>query len=106
MIYTDCFYWRGTICGHLFTDASFEELHCFARSIGLRREWFQANKRVPHYDLIGEELHEKAIFAGALPCGRKEIIRNGLRIAGEPGEDREPLRGFLQSRKIWSEQDV
>ncbi|MDR2933052.1 MAG: DUF4031 domain-containing protein [Oscillospiraceae bacterium] len=80
MVYTDRFIWAGTTCGHLSTDASFDELHRFAQAIGLRREWFQADKRVPHYDLIGDTLYHKAIKTGAIPCGRKYIIQNGLRL--------------------------
>lgn len=98
MIYTDRFLWRGTVCGHLFTDSSFDELHRFAHSIGLRREWFQADKRVPHYDLIGEELYERAIAFGAESCGRKHIIRHGLRFTGEKQDAAEqacrPKRGY------------
>lgn len=79
MIYTDRFHWQGTLCGHLFTDTSFEELHRFAGAIGLSREWFQGDKRVPHYDLIGDDLYQRAIDTGAIPCDRKFIIRHGLR---------------------------
>jgi hypothetical protein len=42
--------------GHLVSTASEEELHAFARSIGLRRSWFQDGggpyrSRIPHYDI-------------------------------------------------------
>lgn len=39
----------GAAC-HLFADTE-EELHALARLIGLRREWFQADSSLPHYDL-------------------------------------------------------
>jgi len=55
MIYLDKFYFNGKLCGHLFTDSSLEELHTFAASIGLRREWFQGNKAVPHYDVFSSQ---------------------------------------------------
>jgi hypothetical protein len=43
--------WRlGPSC-HLITDGPNEELHTFARRIGLRRAWFQASASGPHYDL-------------------------------------------------------
>jgi len=42
MIYTD-----GT---HLVGD-SLQELHRFARSVGLKKEWFQEHPRHPHYDI-------------------------------------------------------
>lgn len=41
----------------VFTDGkhliaySNDELHTFAKKIGLKREWFQ-NHRIPHYDLF------------------------------------------------------
>lgn len=38
---------------HLATDGSIEELHIFAQSIGLKREWFQSHPRHPHYDVFG-----------------------------------------------------
>lgn len=79
MIYIDRFYHRGKLCGHLFTDSSFEELHLFAASIGLHREWFQGDKKVPHYDIIGEQTRVRAIKAGAIPCGRKQVLIKGLR---------------------------
>lgn len=41
-------YYRGC---HLFTDdGNLQELHNFARRLGLRREWFQGGRH-PHYDL-------------------------------------------------------
>ena len=56
MIYTD-----GV---HLITDGDLEELHSFARLLGLKREWFQ-DKRHPHYDLFGP-LAQRALKLGAL----------------------------------------
>jgi len=63
MTYTD-----GT---HLVAD-SFEELHEFAQSIGLRRSWFQ-QKRYPHYDLLGRKKKE-AMDAGAEMCTSRDIL--------------------------------
>lgn len=40
-------YWEGG--GHLF-GTDLEELHEFAKKIGLKREWYQGSK-FPHYDL-------------------------------------------------------
>ncbi len=65
MIYTD-----GT---HLVTDGPLEELHEFAESIGLRREWFQ-DHRHPHYDLMGAK-KKLAIERGAKVVSSKEIVR-------------------------------
>lgn len=40
--------WKGG--GHLLTS-DLDELHQFAKSIGLRREWFQGHTLFAHYDL-------------------------------------------------------
>jgi hypothetical protein len=37
--------------GHLVSDTSFNELHEFAKRIGLKREWYQNKPPHPHYDL-------------------------------------------------------
>lgn len=66
MIYVDQFpgsgwgYWQGG--GHLLTS-DVEELHEFARKIGLKREWFQ-EKTAPHYDLTARK-RRQAIANGA-----------------------------------------
>ena len=41
--------WRHGDSCHLFAD-TLGELHSFASSIGLKKQWFQ-NKSFPHYDL-------------------------------------------------------
>jgi len=38
---------------HLATDGPLQELHDAAAAIGLKRAWFQANRRHPHYDVFG-----------------------------------------------------
>jgi len=37
---------------HLWTDGNIEELHEFAKKIGLKKTWFQNKKRFPHYDIV------------------------------------------------------
>lgn len=54
-------YWLGG--GHLF-GTDLEELHKFAKSIGLKREWYQG-KQFPHYDLTSR-MRDKAIQKGAI----------------------------------------
>ena len=60
--------------GHLVSDLNLEELHLFAKKIGLKRHWFQ-DKRLPHYDLIGQAMINKAIRAGASLVDSKTLIR-------------------------------
>ena len=62
-IYTD-----GT---HLTAD-TLDELHQFAKSIGLKREWFQ-DHRHPHYDLKGSK-RRAAIDAGAKLVGVRAMV--------------------------------
>jgi hypothetical protein len=70
-------YWHRR-CGHLVSDTSIEELHKFAESIGLRREWFQM-KSIPHYDLTGA-IYELALVRGAILVSSREIVRRAVRI--------------------------
>jgi hypothetical protein len=50
---------------HLTTDGPIDELHAFAKRIGLKREWFQRHPLAPHYDL-NERKREKALALGAV----------------------------------------
>ena len=69
-------YWHRR-CGHLVSDTSLEELHRFAASLGLRREWFQLGS-IPHYDLTGE-VYELAIARGAEMVTSRELVRRAIR---------------------------
>jgi hypothetical protein len=70
-------YWHCR-CGHLVSDCSLEELHEFAESLGLKREWFQA-KSIPHYDLTGE-VYELALRCGATLVSSREIVLRAVRL--------------------------
>jgi hypothetical protein len=72
-------YW-GRRCGHLVSDTSLEELHRFAESLGLRREWFQ-EKSIPHYDLTGK-VYDLALERGAKLVSSREIVRRAVRMEG------------------------
>lgn len=65
MVYTDKI--------HLIAD-TLEELHNFADSIGLKREYFQDHKRHPHYDIWGIML-SRAIEKGAIIVTSKNLIK-------------------------------
>ena len=58
-----------------------DELHAFAKSIGLKTDWFQ-NKKVPHYDLFGAMI-QKAIAAGAKTVTPAFFIENAHRTVRE-----------------------
>jgi uncharacterized protein DUF4031 len=74
-------YWLR-ICGHLVSDTSLEELHLFAESLGLHREWFQ-EKSIPHYDLTGK-VYELALERGATLVSSREIVLRAVRMDGKP----------------------
>lgn len=42
---------------HLVSDVSFEELHAFAASVGLKRIWFQRD----HYDILGDGIVDRML---------------------------------------------
>ena len=58
---------------HMMTDGTLEELHAFARKIGLHRGWFQEHPVHPHYDL-SLAYRTKAIHAGAQVVSSRDMI--------------------------------
>ena len=65
--------WKyGKSC-HLIAD-TLEELHEFALSIGLKREWFQEHNNFPHYDLTAKR-RANAISKGAIEIDKKRIVK-------------------------------
>lgn len=56
---------------HLISDGDLEELHQFAQSIGLKREYFQRSA-VPHYDLTPAK-RELAVKNGAIEKSGREL---------------------------------
>ena len=63
---------------HLTTDGDFEDLHAFARRLGMRRAWFQRD----HYDLPPHG-RAAAVASGAEEVATGELL---LRMAGPRGE--------------------
>lgn len=68
--------WRGRLWAHLVSDTSLEELHAFARRLGLPERAFQGD----HYD-VTDELRDCAIAEGALPVDSRTVVQ-ALRAAG------------------------
>jgi hypothetical protein len=60
---------------HLTTTGTVDDLHAFAASIGMRREWFQRHRIADHYDLTPER-RERALRAGAVFVPAKQQARD------------------------------
>ncbi|MGA9749718.1 MAG: DUF4031 domain-containing protein [Nocardioides sp.] len=67
---------HGRMWSHLASDASFAELHRFARGLGIPERGFDRD----HYD-IPSDRYESVVAAGALPVSSRELITR-LRTAG------------------------
>ncbi|WP_394791161.1 DUF4031 domain-containing protein [Rhodoferax sp.] len=65
-------HWRGGQWCHMLAD-SLEELHMFARLLGVHRRWFHRTASYPHYD-ITVEMRDRAIDQGALLSDKATII--------------------------------
>ena len=78
--------WRGHRWAHLMAD-TLDELHDFARQLGLRREKFQDKTSGAHYD-VPAPLREQAIVLGAVAISRhrdRELVRAVIRQAKAQG---------------------
>ena len=66
--------WQGRKWCHLLAD-DIDELHRFAREVGLHRISYQGPPRTtkPHYDITGFE-RSRALALGAVPCDRTAIV--------------------------------
>jgi hypothetical protein len=69
--------WPFSQVAHLIGDTD-EELHDFARRIGMQRAWFQPDGRLPHYDLTPER-YRLALAAGAETMPLREFAVRFLR---------------------------
>ena len=61
--------------GHLVSTISEGELHNFAACINLKRDWYQNNKKHPHYDLTTSRAREKARNSGAKLVSSRKLIQ-------------------------------
>lgn len=60
---------------HMVSDTSEEELHAFARLLGMKREWYQGRRgRTPHYDLTPTR-RALAIKHGAVEVSTKVLVK-------------------------------
>jgi hypothetical protein len=69
---------RGRMWSHVASDTSYDELHVFARELGIPERGFDRD----HYD-VPAELYDVAVAAGALPVSSRDLVtalvRAGLR---------------------------
>jgi len=70
---------HGRVWGHLVSDTSLDELHAFARDLGIPERGFDRD----HYD-VPEDMHARLIAAGAQLIDGRELVRrlraSGLRV--------------------------
>lgn len=77
LLVDDCRWWhRGRRWCHLVSDASLDELHAFAGSMGIPPRGFHGD----HYDLP-EDYRDQALALGAVAVDSRELVRR-LRDAG------------------------
>lgn len=58
---------------HMWAD-DLEELHIFASRIGLKKSWFQDDRRLPHYDLTAHK-RNAALKFGAVQHSLVDWLR-------------------------------
>lgn len=60
---------HGRLWSHLVSDVSYDELHAFARRLGVPERGFERD----HYD-VPERLYAEAVELGAVPVRSREIV--------------------------------
>ena len=60
---------RGRMWSHVASDTSYDELHVFARELGIPERGFDRD----HYDLPAEA-YADAVALGAVPVSSRELI--------------------------------
>jgi len=69
---------RGRMWSHVASDTSYDELHGFARALGIPERGFDRD----HYD-VPAEFYDDAVAAGAVPVSSRALVtalvRAGLR---------------------------
>jgi hypothetical protein len=69
---------RGRLWSHLASDESYDELHAFARELGIPERGFDRD----HYD-VPEEWYADVVARGVEPVSSRELVRrlvaSGLR---------------------------
>jgi muramoyltetrapeptide carboxypeptidase len=60
---------HGRMWSHLASDASYDEVHAFARTLGIPERGFDRD----HYD-VPAEWYERVVAAGAEPVTSRELV--------------------------------
>ena len=60
---------RGTHWSHLASDTSYDELHAFARTVGIPERGFDRD----HYD-VPSEWYDDMLAAGAVPVSSRDLV--------------------------------
>ena len=60
---------RGRLWSHLASDASYDELHAFARTVGIPERGFDRD----HYD-VPSEWYDDMLAAGAVPVSSRDLV--------------------------------
>lgn len=86
--------WKGRVWCHLVADTP-DELHAFAKRLGLHKDWFQSRSIYPHYD-ITVSLRDRALDLGALDGDRSTIIECAKRLKENLAKERKQEQlGFV-----------
>ena len=75
---------RGRLWSHLASDSSYDELHAFARTLGIPGRGFDRD----HYD-VPSEWYDDVVAAGAVPVSSRELVGR-LTAAGLRRRKRRP----------------
>lgn len=67
---------HGRLWSHLASDASYDELHAFAATVGIPPRGFDRD----HYD-VPAEWYDEVVAAGAVPVTSRELVAR-LHAAG------------------------
>lgn len=92
---------HSTLWSHLVSDSDYDELHVFARRLGVPRRGFDLD----HYD-VPASLYKRAIELGAHPVTAKDIVHqlrdSGLRVRQVEREAIVPVRRRQYLRSEWA----
>lgn len=67
---------------HMFAD-TLDELHAMAALIGLKREWFQNDRSLQHYDLTPNK-RSLAVAFGVVELERREAVEKWRGLRKQP----------------------